>query len=212
MSEYKQLILANMAWQVEKTQDDPEYFVRHAGPEDPVFLWIGSSDSRVVPERITRSPPGTLNIHRNLGNLVSENDLNLMAAVEHALFDLNVRHIIVCGNYDCQTLARALRGDAKDLIDTWLAPAREVYNNHLEEIDAMSDEESRLSRFVECNVRDQLVKLARSKPVQAAFQRGQKVRLHGWVYDLRDGLIKPMMELDADSDLSAVPSPQRVLV
>jgi len=212
MSEYKQLILANMAWQVEKTQDDPEYFSRHAGPEDPVFLWIGSSDSRVVPERITRSPTGTLYIHRNLGNLVSESDLNLMAAVEHALVDLNVRHIIVCGNYDCQTLARALRGDGKDLIDKWLAPAREVYDNHLEEIDAMADEESRLSRFVECNVRDQLVKLARSRPVQAAFARGQRVRLHGWVYDLRDGLIKPLMELDATSDLSAVPSPQRVLI
>ncbi|GGI72134.1 hypothetical protein GCM10007973_06380 [Polymorphobacter multimanifer] len=212
MSEYKQLILANMAWQVEKHQDDPDYFSRHAGPENPVFLWIGSSDSRVVPERITRSPPGSLYIHRNLGNLVSESDLNLMSAVEHALVDLGVKHIIVCGNHDCVTLGRALRGDAKDLIDQWLAPAREVYDNHLEEIDAMSDEESRLSRFVECNVRDQLVRLARSGPVQAAFARGQDVKLHGWVYDLRDGLIKPLMELDRHSDLADVPRPTSVLV
>ncbi len=212
MSEYKQLILANMAWQVEKQQDDPEYFSRHAGPENPVFLWIGSSDSRVVPERITRSPPGSLYIHRNLGNLVSESDLNLMSAVEHALLDLGVKHIIICGNHDCVTLARALRGSAEDLIDRWLAPAREVYDNHLEEIDAMSDEGSRLSRFVECNVRDQLVRLARSAPVQAAFARGQDVKLHGWVYDLRDGLIKPLLELDRHSDLGDVPRPARVLV
>lgn len=212
MSEYKQLILANMAWQVEKTQEDPNYFARHAGPEDPLFFWIGSSDSRVVPERVTRSPPGSLYIHRNLGNLVSETDLNLMAAVEHALHDLNVKHMIICGNYDCLTLGRALRGDTHDMIDQWLAPAREVYANHFEEIDSMPDEDSRLSRFVECNVRDQLVRLAKSKPVQEAYARGQEVKLHGWVYDLRDGLIKTLMELDSKSDLSAVPRPERVLV
>ncbi len=211
MPVYKQLLLANMAWQVEKQQDDPDYFARHAGPESPVVLWVGSSDSRVVPERITRAPPGSLLIHRNLGNLVSDSDLSLMAIVEHALADLNVCHIIVCGNYDCLTLARALRGDARDLIDQWLAPAREVYDNNLEEIDAMSDQDSRLSRFVECNVRDQLVRLAGSAPVQAAFARGQDVMLHGWVYDLRDGLIKPLMTLDRTSDLSAVPRPARVL-
>lgn len=212
MSEYKQLILANMAWQVEKTQEDPNYFSRHAGPEDPLFFWIGSSDSRVVPERVTRSPPGSLYIHRNLGNLVSETDLNLMAAVEHALRDLKVKHMIICGNYDCLPLQRALHGDAHDLIDQWLAPARQVYDDHFEEIDAMPDEDSRLSRFVECNVRDQLVRLAKSKPVQEAFARGQEVKLHGWVYDLRDGLIKPLMELDGKSDLTDVPRPERVLV
>jgi carbonic anhydrase len=212
MSEFKQLILANMAWQTEKLQEDPDYFDRHAGPEDPLFLWIGSSDSRVVPERITRSPPGSLYIHRNLGNLVSETDLNLMSAVEHALVDLNVRHIILCGNYDCLTLGRALRGDAKDLIDQWLAPAREVYERHFEEIDAMPDPDSRLARFVECNVRDQLVRLAQTAPVQAAFARGQPLKLHGWVYDLRDGLIKPLMDLDATTNLAAVPRPERVLV
>jgi len=212
MSEFKQLILSNMAWQLEKLQEDPDYFDRHAGPEDPLFLWIGSSDSRVVPERITRSPPGSLYIHRNLGNLVSDTDLNLMAAVEHALVDLQVRHIIICGNYDCLTLARALRGGEKDLIDKWLAPARDVYDRHFEEIDSMPDPDSRLSRFVECNVRDQLVRLAHCPPVQAAFQRQQPLRLHGWVYDLRDGLIKPLMEIDASTNLAEVPRPERVLV
>ncbi len=118
----------------------------------------------------------------------------------------------MCGNYDCITLSRALRRSENDLIDQWLAPAREVYDRHFEEIDAMPDEDSRLSRFVECNVRDQLVRLARSAPVQAAFQRGQDVRLHGWVYDLRDGLIKPLMELDSKTDLEGVPRPERVLM
>ena len=211
MTEYKQLILANMAWSAEKHQDDPDYFSRHAGPEDPIFLWIGSSDSRVVPERITRSPPGTLYIHRNLGNLVSEHDLNLMSAVQHAIVDLQVNHIILCGNYGCRTLGRVLRGGASDLIDQWLEPAREVYRAHAEEIDAMPSEEERLARFVECNVRDQLLRLARSGPVQAAFARGQKLRLHGWVYDLRDGLIKPLMEMDSSTDLSEVPDAGRVL-
>jgi carbonic anhydrase len=211
MTEYKQLILANMAWAAEKLQDDPDYFRRHAGPEDPVFLWIGSSDSRVVPERITRSPPGTLYIHRNLGNLVSEDDLNLMSAVQHAIVDLQVNHIIVCGNHGCRTLSRVLRGGASEHIDRWLEPAREVYRANAAEIDAMPDEESRLARLVECNVRAQLLRLARSAPVQAAFARGQKLRLHGWVYDLRDGLIKPLMDLDATTDLTIVPNAGHVL-
>jgi carbonic anhydrase len=212
MNEYKQLILANRAWTVEKAEDDPGYFGRSMAAEAPIFMWIGSSDSRVVPERITRSPPGSLYIHRNLGNLVSEDDLNLMADVQHAIDDLRVRHIILCGNYGCTSLEAVLRGGASGAIEKWLAPARAVLAVHREEIEAQTSREAKLARFVECNVRDQLLRLASTAPVQAAFRRGLDLKLHGWVYDLRDGLIKTLMEIDRESDLTSVPAPARVLV
>lgn len=212
MNSYKQLILANRAWTVEKADDDPNYFSRALEAEAPIFMWIGSSDSRVAPERITRSPPGSLYIHRNLGNLVSEDDLNLMADVQHAVDDLRVQHIIVCGNYGCRSLETVLCGGASGAIENWLAPARAVLAANKAEIDAISGHEAKLARLVECNVRDQLVKLARSAPVQAAFRLGVDLKLHGWVYDLRDGLIKPLLALDKDTDLAAVPMPDRVLV
>ncbi len=211
MNVYTQLILANRAWVAEKRQDDPDYFARHAGPEAPVFMWIGSSDSRVVPERITRSPPGSLYIHRNLGNVVSSDDASMMAAVEHAIFDLGVRHIILCGHYACTSLAAALAGKDEGPTGAWLAPARAVYAAHRQEIDGAGDTDARLARFVELNVRAQLLRLAATTSVQAAFAQGMPLGLHGWVYDLRDGLIKPLLELDGSSNLGEVPSPAPVL-
>jgi carbonic anhydrase len=212
MNRYHQLILSNMAWSVEKKQDDPAYFARHAGRQTPVFLWIGSTDSRLDPERITRSPPGSLHIHRNFGNLVSETDLNLMATLDHAVNELGVRHILLCGTHDCPALAHVLNDELEDgPLREWLAPARAVLANHREEIESQSTPEAKLARLVECNVRDQLVRLAQTAVVQRAFAGSADLWLHGWVYDLRDGLIKRLMELDRASDLGAVPRPQNVL-
>jgi carbonic anhydrase len=212
MNRFKQLLLANRAWSVEKADDDPNYFTRTLTPHNPVFMWIGSSDSRVVPERITRSPPGSLYIHRNLGNLVDENDLNLMADVEHALEDMNVRHIILCGHFGCTSLEAVLRGGASNAIERWLEPARAVLSAHRAEIDEISGHEAKLSRFIELNVQAQLLRLARTDSVRAAFRRGSELKLHGWVYDLRDGLIKRLLEINRETDLDALPLPPKVLV
>ena len=212
MKEYKQLILANMAWAEEQADEDPNYFARLINGQKPDFLWIGCSDSRVAPDQITRSPPGGLFIHRNIANLVSESDLNLMSVVQFAIDVLRVRHVIVCGHYGCGGLMATLEGGVQGPISEWLSVARQVAHDHADEIAAMPDEEARVNRLVECNVRDQLVRLARTPTVQRAFAERRELQLHGWVYDLRDGRIKPLMELDGGTDLDSVGRPERVLI
>ena len=211
MKEYKQLMLANKAWAAEQIDDDPAFFTRQVVGQKPKFLWIGCSDSRVAPDQLTQSGPGGLFIHRNIANLVSENDLNLMSVVEYALEVLEVEHVILCGHYGCGGLIATLDGGAEGSIGSWLENARDVYDDHRDEIDGQSDREARVNRFVECNVRDQLVRLAKTRQVQRAFA-ARELALHGWVYDLRDGLIKSLLEIEAGTDLEAVARPERVLV
>ncbi len=213
MREYKQLLLANKAWARELIEENPQFFARQAVGQRPEFLWIGCSDSRVSPEQMTQTPPGGMFLHRNIANLVNADDLNLMSVLQYAVSVLKVRHVIVCGHYACGGIKAALTGGVTGPVDQWLETAREVHRNHAEEIDSQAGEEAQINRFVEVNVRDQLVKLARTEPVQQAFaEDGRDLWLHGWVYDIRDGHIKPMMEIDRDTPLDAVPRPERVLL
>ncbi|HEX8446460.1 MAG TPA: carbonic anhydrase [Sphingomonas sp.] len=212
MKETQQLILANMAWAAEQHQFDPEFFTRQIKGQKPEFLWIGCSDSRVAPDQITQSPPGGLFIHRNIANLVYDTDLNLMSVVQFAVDVLKVDDIIVCGHYGCGGIMAAMDDSATGPIADWLVNVRQVYQDHRQEIDAMPDREARVNRLVEFNVRDQLMRLARTAPVRGAFAAGRKLKLHGWVYDLRDGLLKPLMDIDAHTDLGMVAKPERVLV
>jgi carbonic anhydrase len=212
MKEHKQLLLANKAWASELKEENPEFFARQTAGQRPDFLWIGCSDSRVSPEQITQTLPGGMFIHRNIANLVDHDDQNLMAVVQFAVDVLEVRHIIVCGHYGCGGIKATLEGGTSGAVDAWLERARRVYRNHVDEIDGSDGEEARVNRFVEVNVRDQLVDLAHTPTVAAAFARGQDLTLHGWVYDIRDGLLKPLMEIDRETVLDDVPRPERVLV
>lgn len=213
MNECKQLLLANRAWAFEQADDDPNFFAKQIVGQKPDFLWIGCSDSRVAPDQITQSPPGGMFIHRNIANLVSEDDLNLMSVVQYAVDVLGVGHIILCGHYGCGGVRAALNTDRMTgAIDRWLDVARDVRDAHGEELAAMPDDESRCNRLVECNVRDQLVRLARTGIVQRAFADGSEIELHGWVYDLRDGLLKRLMSIDRTTDLDGVGRPERVLL
>lgn len=212
MNEYKQLILANRAWAAEQLHDDPEYFARHLVGQKPEFLWIGCSDSRVSPDQMTQSNPGGLFIHRNVANLVSVDDLNLMAVLQYAVDVLEVPHIIICGHYGCGGIAAALDGGTTGPVHGWLQNARDVHANHADEIAAMPDRGARVNRLVECNVRDQLVRLAQTETVQRAFARKTGLSLHGWVYDLRDGLLNQLVEIDAATVLDDVARPNRVLI
>ncbi|WP_076072758.1 carbonic anhydrase [Sphingomonas montana] len=212
MKETQQLILANMAWAAEQHEFDPEFFTRQMKGQRPEFLWIGCSDSRVAPDQITQAPPGGLYIHRNIANLVHVEDLNLMAVLQFAVETLEVNDIIVCGHYGCTGIIGALDTSATGPISDWLANVRTVHADHRAEIDAMPDRESRVNRLVEYNVRAQLLHLAATPPVAAAFAAGRKLKLHGWVYDLRDGLLKPLMDIDAQSDLDALAKLERVLL
>ena len=211
MRKYKQLLLANKAWSFELRDESPDFFARHVGGQKPDFLWIGCSDSRVSPEQMTMTPPGGMFIHRNIANLVNEDDKNLMSVLQYAVGVLEVEHIIVCGHHGCGGMRAALDGGTDGVLDEWLGNARAVYHSHAGEIDGASTEEGRLNRLVEVNVRDQLVRLAQTNTVQHRWAKGGKLALHGWVYDLRDGLIKPLMEVDATTRLDEVQSPGPVL-
>ncbi|PCD02286.1 carbonic anhydrase [Sphingomonas spermidinifaciens] len=211
MNDYKLLLLANKAWAEQLREERPDYFTRQAEAQQPNFLWIGCSDSRVAPDQITNSPPGVMSIHRNVANLVYEEDRNLMAVLETAVERTRVRHIILCGHYGCGGVAQGWKREGTGAVGEWVAGVHDVYTEHAEEVDALP-EGQRLNRMVELNVRDQLVRLARVPLVQAAFERGQELTLHGWVYDLRDGILKPLMTIDAGTRLDAVERPEPVLV
>jgi carbonic anhydrase len=213
MHEVKQLMLHNRAWAAEQVAEDPEFFTRHVADQKPVFLWIGCSDSRVAPDQFTQAVPGGLFIHRNIANLVQLDDENLMAVIDFAIGTLKIDRIVVCGHYGCGGVKAALAGQPTEgPLGRWLGHARNVYHNHADEIDAQPDGDPRVNRLVECNVRDQLLNVAATSPVKAAWAEGRDLRLHGWVYDLRDGLLKDLLEIDRDTRLETIGRPERVLV
>ena len=212
MKDYRQLLLANKAWSAELKEERADFFSRQVVGQKPLFLWIGCSDSRVSPEQMTMTPPGGMFIHRNVANLVDESDLNLMAVLQYAVDVLEVKHVIVCGHYACGGIKAALDGGTTGAVDRWLAGARAVHHAHAEEIDAQPTEEARINRLVECNVRDQAVKLAQTRTMREAFARGQELYIHGWAYDIRDGHILTLLEIDAETIRDDVARPDRVLL
>ena len=211
MKETKQVLLANRAWAMELLDEDPDYFTRQVAGQQPSFLWIGCSDSRVSPEQITQTRPGGMFLHRNIANLVHADDLNLLSVLQFAVEQLKVRHIVLCGHHGCGGIQATLKGGVSGPVDRWLDAARDVYRAHAAELEGL-DEEARVNRLVEVNVRDQLLNLARTDTVRQAFARGQELTLYGWVYDIRDGLLKPLMEVDATTPLEEVGTPEPVLV
>ncbi len=199
MRQYKQLLLSNKAWSQEMRDENPEFFTRQLDGQQPDFLWIGCSDSRVSPEQMTMTHPGGIFMHRNIANLVNEEDNNLLSVVQFAVDVLQVSHIIVCGHYGCGGIMAALDGDTSGPIHEWLASPRETCSKHRHELDALAEGDPRIDRAVELNVIEQVERLARTDTVRAAFAAGQKLTLHGWVYNLRDGHINPLVEHQADS-------------
>lgn len=212
MQEIAQLLLHNRAWAAEQLSEDPEYFKRQLDGQRPVFLWIGCSDSRVQPDQFTEAVPGGLFLHRNIANLVRDDDTNLMAVLDFAVATLGIDDIVVCGHYGCGGITAALGELPEGPVGRWLEHAVDVYAAHRAEVDALDDPDERVNRLVEINVRDQLIHLARTVTVVNAFAAGREIRLHGWVYDLRDGLIKPLLTLDRNSALDDVGQPDRVLM
>lgn len=212
MISYKELLLSNRAWSSEMRERNPEFFSQQTAGQKPDILWIGCSDSRVSPDQITQTRPGEIFIHRNIANIVYAEDNNLMSVVQYAVDVLMVKHVVLCGHYGCGGIAATLKGGTEGPVDRWLENTRTVYQNHKREIDNAGEFEQQVNRFVECNVRDQLFDLANTHIVQGAFARQQPLVLHGWVYDLRDGLIKPLMEIDKNSPLEPGSPPESVLL
>ncbi|MDP1026026.1 carbonic anhydrase [Sphingomonas sp. KR1UV-12] len=211
MRQHKQLLLANRAWAAELTDENADFFSRQVAGQRPQFLWIGCSDSRVSPEQKTQSLPGLMFIHRNIANLVHADDLNLLSVLQYAVDVLEVPNIVICGHHGCGGIKAALAGGVTGPVDTWLEAARAVKHAHADEL-APLDDAQKVDRLVEMNVRDQLINLAHTETVRTAFAAGRDLTLHGWVYDIRDGLLKPLMEIDRHTRLDEVGRPEPVLV
>lgn len=202
MLSYDRLLLENKAWAAEMTEEDPNFFKNLADLQTPEFLWIGCSDSRVPANQITNTNPGEIFVHRNVANLVINADLNMLAVLDYAVNHLKVKHVIVCGHYGCGGIqAAASKKDYKPVLNMWLRNIKDVCAKYEEELSAIKDDTERLNRLTELNVIEQVKNLARKSSIQRAWKQDQRPDLHGWVYSLKDGLIKPVFEMKAGTPI-----------
>jgi carbonic anhydrase len=204
MQGYERLLLENKAWAVEKIQDDPEFFQRLVDIQRPEYLWIGCSDSRVPANEITGTQPGEIFVHRNIANLVVHTDLNMLSVLQYAVEVLKVKHVIVCGHYGCGGVKAALTRNSLGIINKWLRNIKDVYRFHQDEIESIHDEEKKLNKLVELNVKEQVSNLAKTSIIQRAWKETNAPYLHGWVYGLNNGLINPIMEMAPGSKLDDI--------
>ncbi len=204
MKQYEKLLLENKAWAAETVEEDPEFFKRLENIQRPDFLWIGCSDSRVPANEITNTQPGEIFVHRNIANMVVHTDLNLLSVLEYAVVHLKVKHVIVCGHYGCGGVKAAMTQHNFGIINKWLRNIKDVYRFHRDEIDAIPDEEQRTNRLIELNVIEGVMNLAKTSIIQKAWKYNQQPHLHGWVYGLKDGLIKPVFEMPANTHIDSI--------
>lgn len=189
---YNKLLENNKEWVARKIKQDPDYFNRLANGQKPPVLWIGCSDSRVPANEIIGAEPGEVFVHRNIANMVVHSDMNLLSVLDYAVNVLQVKHIIVCGHYGCGGVQTAMTNKHVGIIDNWIRHIKDVYRFHQKELNEIEDEKSRFNRFVELNVMEQVLDLAKTSIVQGAWESGQEVHVHGWVYDIKDGLINDL--------------------
>ena len=201
MKSYEKLLLENKAWAREKIQDDPRYFSHLAEIQTPEFLWIGCSDSRVPANEITGTEPGEIFVHRNIANMVVHTDLNLLSVLEYAVHHLHVKHIIVCGHYGCGGVKASMTRHNFGIINKWLRNIKDVYRIHRADIEALPNEEDRLNLLTELNIREQVLNLAKTSIVQKAWKERQYPHLHGWVYGLANGIIKPLCDIPSGTHI-----------
>ena len=204
MDLYNSLLEGNKKWVRNKLNENPDYFENLAKGQSPQFLWIGCSDSRVPANDVTGTHPGDIFVHRNIANMVVHSDLNMLSVLDYAVNILKVKHIIVCGHYGCGGVKAAMDNRQYGLVDNWLRFIKDVYQIYADELDKIKDPEVRCDRFVELTVREQVFNLTRTSIIQNAWRVRHEPRIHGWVYQLKTGLIK---DLGVDYNSSAkIPS------
>jgi carbonic anhydrase len=185
------LFSANKAWADKVRQRDPEFFLKLSQQQAPEYLWIGCSDSRVPANQIVGLAPGELFVHRNVANIVVHTDLNCLSVMQFAVDVLKVRHIIVCGHYGCSGVTAALYRDRLGLCDNWLRHVQDVRQKHEALLNTVTDAE-RADRLCELNVIEQVVNVCQTTIAREAWERGQELAVHGWVYGLHDGLLRDL--------------------
>lgn len=192
MDNLEHLLANNRAWAAAMLRQDPQFFQRLAAQQAPKYFWIGCADSRVPANQITGLPPGEMFVHRNVANVVAHSDLNALSALQFAVEVLHVSHVIVCGHYGCGGVLAALRRDRLGLVDHWLCHVEDVRRKHWAEIDSLDSEAAKHRRLCELNVVEQVRNVARTNAVRDAWQRGQRLAVHGWIYDVGDGLLRDL--------------------
>lgn len=184
--------VANRAWAAAAVERDPEFFTRLEALQNPDLLWIGCSDSRLPPNEIIGRKPGELFVHRNVANVVEHTDVNCLSVLQFAIDVLQVKHVIVCGHYGCGGVRAAMSNQPLGLIDNWLRHIRDVWQWNRDELAAITDQDQRCNRLAELNVEAQVANVCHTTIVQDAWRRGQSVTVHGWIYALKNGLLREL--------------------
>lgn len=187
-----ELIENNRKWATGVTKQEPEFFANLAKQQTPEFLWIGCSDSRVPANQIIGVPPGEVFVHRNIANVVAHTDFNCLSVIEFAVAVLKVKHVIVCGHYGCGGVKAASQGHNLGLIDNWLRHIRDVRQKHEAALRAATDDAQRVDRLCELNVVEQVNNVCHTSVIQEAWERGQDVAVHGWIYSIQNGLLQDL--------------------
>jgi len=201
MKDIEKLLTNNKQWAQDRIREDADFFNRLSKVQNPKFLWIGCSDSRVPANEITNTLPGEIYVHRNIANMVVHTDLNLLSVLQYAVERLAVEHIIVCGHYGCGGIEAAMGKEDLGLINKWLRNIKDVYKMHLEELSAIADRTQMLRRLTELNVIEQVQDLAETSIVQRSWKKRKLPQLHGWVYGIENGLIKNLCSVNGTADM-----------
>ncbi len=188
----KNLFEQNKKWAEKVKENDPDFFLNLSQQQKPQYLWIGCSDSRVPANQIVGMPPGEVFVHRNIANIVVHTDLNCLSVIQYAVEVLKVKHIIVCGHYGCGGIQAAMENKEHGLIDNWLRNIKDVYRYHKTKIDSIEDENAKINRLCELNIIEQVSNVCHTTIVQNAWQRGQELAVHGWIYNIADGILKDL--------------------
>ncbi len=202
MKQLDKLLSNNRLWAAGVRSREPDYFLKLSQIQVPEYLWIGCSDSRVPANQITGLAPGEVFVHRNVANIVVHADLNCLSVLQYAVDVLKVKHVIVCGHYGCGGVTAAHDNLKLGLIDNWLRHVQDVGQKHREALGNLGSREKRITRLCELNVIEQAVNVAQTTVVQDAWARGQEIAVHGWAYDLKDGVIRDLkMSVQSPADL-----------
>ena len=202
---YNQLLANNKKCVQKQLDENPDFFNELAKGQQPPLLWIGCADSRVPANEIIGAKPGEVFVHRNIANMVVHSDMNMLSVLDYAVNALKVRHVIVCGHYGCGGVKAAMGNQSIGLIDNWVRHIKDVYRFHKTELDAIEDENEKFNAFVEFNVKEQVLDLAKTSIVQAAWKNNQPLYLHGWVYGIDSGIVKDLnVNITSNEDLEEV--------
>lgn len=205
MSKLNDLLSGNQRWAEKVKQQDPDFFSKLSQQQSPRYLWIGCSDSRVPANQIVGLLPGEIFVHRNVANLVVHTDFNCLSVIQFAVAVLKVRHIICCGHYGCGGVQAAFGNSQHGLIDNWLRHIKDVYSKHEKSLSKISDDKSRLNRLCELNVMEQVYNICHTTVVQEAWQVGQELSVHGWIYGIDNGLIKDLnLCISSQEEISSI--------